>query len=1492
MRTKKHSWKTVVSVLLGIALFFNFFALFTTYSSGDTESLGGSLGDSEAAMPIDDSPNLTGRSPIVGFSGTPGNTFLWFAPDGSDNKVDSIITAPLAADSWEGFLYFEFLPQSDLTAGELTFSIDMGAGFGGSLTIVPNDVFELTGQSGTVWSFQSKVAMNEDERASMEVKVSLTGMIRDLPKAADGSITYNQIELAYTAPGDTDTLGPLTLQINTQKDSFTLAKEWKNIAEAFPPGLADANLGEIYTHKFLNWELKAGQTAYTRKADGYQLIDTVPLASGGSIVSIRRDGTFLYDENGTYDAVALSGSNLSTGLVVINNPTAPSSPNATYSVIVKYPSQPAGTTVSNTGNLEGTYQGNSTSEVLATASAGPVDIGTGSGNGNIDPSSSFSISKYSVFYPWWQWGNPSPKWYGVDRLNKDELANGGFGFVVTPGKQLPGLGSTGGFTTDADVVVYDDVLTYGGRILDVNDAYLSYIKLPAFAGATGAKLYLKASYSDPWPATPTYDVSTLPFTQNIPADTYTYAKVVFEKANGMGSAGVEFKYQPTDSLTAEMGTTAEALLANYAGLDVLKHSDQTSAFNQSIAGNPTTSINKLDGSPLETLDSKAYQDIYGNDILRTLDYWRITDWLSFTYDLNAPSITWDSALEWYDFSYSHSLYLPGGISSPVSNMTYAAYLAPSVFLDEAAVYPGASVGWYQGGTLRVKGVDTSMVVIGGESRQRVILDIEYEGAPWQAPNGGMSLPVYTDDLDRYYPGSTVAYSAYIVIGDYAYLPSTNVNNAGWLAFRDKDGSGSVTPDQAKLRDPSNAAEQDWVYPKSRTDTIPVIGGISFSGVSKDIIDPSDGTATKTLTVAPGENWTYQIQVASNMGILKDVVVYDILPYSGDASYGSGSSRGSQFDVELVGVDLSSVTSSRQPIVYYSTSSSPDRNLAGGDWSTVQPAGVKSLAFDFGSAEFNGTTGLGPDVEKIYVTVRMASGSGASGESVYNDVFSTYQIKRGNTQFTGITPRDSRKTQLTLGATDLLIGSIVFGDSNENGILDPGEVGLPGHTVKLYRDSKTNLIGTTTTSSSGGYLFNVDVPGTYYVQFEKRPAEVFTQVVGTPAPTDIYTKVDPAAISGDTAFSTPISVSAADIASHVHRLDVDAGLSARYKVIYDANTGLGAPPVDGSSPYPVGATVTVLGQGAVYKDNHDFIGWNTQSDASGISYLAGQTFTITQDTTLYAIWQPTVSPPTYRVTYDANSGSGTVPQDPASYLGGTLVTVQDKGALYKPGNSFLRWDTAPDGSGDPYLPSQQFAIQRDMVFYAIWQPDSTPTVYYRVTYHANGGSGSDVVDLLSPYPDGSDVGVLGAGSLYRTGYDFQGWNTAPDGTGTGYAVGQHFTIRRDVDLYAQWKPSTSGGNNGGSGGGSNSGGGGSGRPDKPDQTPNPVPEVVLDDGQLPHGNITIEPTDDIVLQLPNLPLGNLPATGRAALGRVSLIVLICCVFAAVVSASNLKKRRKK
>ncbi|MBN1575647.1 MAG: InlB B-repeat-containing protein [Chitinispirillaceae bacterium] len=159
-------------------------------------------------------------------------------------------------------------------------------------------------------------------------------------------------------------------------------------------------------------------------------------------------------------------------------------------------------------------------------------------------------------------------------------------------------------------------------------------------------------------------------------------------------------------------------------------------------------------------------------------------------------------------------------------------------------------------------------------------------------------------------------------------------------------------------------------------------------------------------------------------------------------------------------------------------------------------------------------------------------------------------------------------------------------------------------------------------------------------------------------------------------------------------------------------------------------------------------------------------------------------PTFTVTYNGNGNTGgTVPFDAGEYEAGATVTVKaNTGNLVKTGTNFAGWNTTDDGSGTAYAVGATLRIRFDTTLYARWTIKK-----YTVTYLGNNqSSGSAPVDA-TPHDSNSTVTLLGnTGNLARTGYNFDGWNTANDGSGTSYTAGGSLAaIKANVTLYAKW-----------------------------------------------------------------------------------------------------------
>jgi len=138
---------------------------------------------------------------------------------------------------------------------------------------------------------------------------------------------------------------------------------------------------------------------------------------------------------------------------------------------------------------------------------------------------------------------------------------------------------------------------------------------------------------------------------------------------------------------------------------------------------------------------------------------------------------------------------------------------------------------------------------------------------------------------------------------------------------------------------------------------------------------------------------------------------------------------------------------------------------------------------------------------------------------------------------------------------------------------------------------------------------------------------------------------------------------------------------QYKVTYDGNNhSFGVAPTD-STTYPEGELVTVLGNsGDLTKYYTVFGGWNTKADGTGITYQAGDTFTIgSGHVKLYAKWDPVTNAGPAIIT--------TQPADHTVYVNDPVtLSVQATGS----GTVSYQWYQADDANrthGDTIMVGQ-------------------------------------------------------------------------------------------------------------------------------------------------------------------------------------------------------------
>lgn len=295
----------------------------------------------------------------------------------------------------------------------------------------------------------------------------------------------------------------------------------------------------------------------------------------------------------------------------------------------------------------------------------------------------------------------------------------------------------------------------------------------------------------------------------------------------------------------------------------------------------------------------------------------------------------------------------------------------------------------------------------------------------------------------------------------------------------------------------------------------------------------------------------------------------------------------------------------------------------------------------------------------------------------------------------------------------------------------------------------------------------------------------------------------------------------------------------YAITFDSQGGSAASPIEATYNAPIGPLPTASRAGCT------FAGWYTATNGAGTNYTAATIYQTTDNLTLYAKWTTN----TYAISFDAQGGSSTESSKNVIYgtaigaltgalktgytlegwyagengtgakytaetvyqtagnmtlyanwsantytisfnsMGGTAVPPIDftyntaLGTLPVPtkaGYLIVGWDTQPDGLGSRYSEETICLTAGNMTLYAVWD------VAYSITYSLNEGTGTTPAEA-DKLAGATFSAADSAGMTAPSGKRFKEWNTAADGTGTGYRAGETVTVPDgNLLLYAIWE----------------------------------------------------------------------------------------------------------
>ena len=220
----------------------------------------------------------------------------------------------------------------------------------------------------------------------------------------------------------------------------------------------------------------------------------------------------------------------------------------------------------------------------------------------------------------------------------------------------------------------------------------------------------------------------------------------------------------------------------------------------------------------------------------------------------------------------------------------------------------------------------------------------------------------------------------------------------------------------------------------------------------------------------------------------------------------------------------------------------------------------------------------------------------------------------------------------------------------------------------------------------------------------------------------------------------------------------------------------------------------------------FTGWNTEPDGSGQQYQEGElvkNLIATPETyVLYAQWTPVK----YTIRFEVGEeGEGTPPDSIECEYGKPFTIPEfDSSKMNRDGYHFVKWCTEVNESdtsktfeaGETYDISLATEDGEEVVLYGIW-------VCGKYIIHFETGTQSTVRDKELTYSDNERFNISIPEPDLRSGYYFDSWNTAVDGsgkrvddkirpkadyqvlaTGVPSADDPYVTV---ITLYAQWKP---------------------------------------------------------------------------------------------------------
>lgn len=240
----------------------------------------------------------------------------------------------------------------------------------------------------------------------------------------------------------------------------------------------------------------------------------------------------------------------------------------------------------------------------------------------------------------------------------------------------------------------------------------------------------------------------------------------------------------------------------------------------------------------------------------------------------------------------------------------------------------------------------------------------------------------------------------------------------------------------------------------------------------------------------------------------------------------------------------------------------------------------------------------------------------------------------------------------------------------------------------------------------------------------------------------------------------------------------------YVVMYNANGGTYAPP---SQTAKMGEKLTLTAEPARHANYH-FLGWARDPGGFELEFPYGQVNVLENKDnqrviTLYAIWQFDPVDEPIKLTYDMNGGPEQQKPNDRWIPRNTWIVLSRVIPVWDDMHIFSGWSTDPNAFIGEYKPGEAFVMSDNTTLYAIW--NFTPSPYPGKLQFKDTGSGTAYGIPAEIIFDPGSVVQIPDNIPKKSGLQFIGWNTAPDGSGDAYQPGLSFMPPDEMTLYAQW-----------------------------------------------------------------------------------------------------------